>query len=78
MLPASLKMMPAGADFHYGASLPHLGTGRNATDLLGQLHHVKGLHVLDGAVLPRLPSRHPTFTVMANADRIARAVRAHL
>jgi hypothetical protein len=78
IVPASLKMMPAGADFHYGASLPHLGKSRNATDILGQLHGLEGLHVIDGAVLPRLPSRHPTFTVMANADRIARAVRAYL
>jgi hypothetical protein len=78
VLPASLKMMPPGADFHYGASLPHLGKGRNATDVLGQLRGLEGLHVIDGAVLPRLPSRYPTFTIMANADRIARAVRACL
>lgn len=78
VMPASLKTVPEGADFHYGASLPYLGSDRNGTDAVGQLAELDGLHVIDGAVLPRLPSRHPTLTIMANADRIARAVSACL
>jgi hypothetical protein len=74
VIPSSLKMAQAGADFHYGATLPHGGGGINGTDMLGQLANLKGLHIVDGAVLPRLPSRHPTLTIMANADRIARTV----
>jgi choline dehydrogenase-like flavoprotein len=31
-----------------------------------------GLHLVDGAVLPTIPSKFTTLTVMANADRIAR------
>jgi choline dehydrogenase-like flavoprotein len=75
IIPGSLRIMPAGADFHYGATLPHGHDGPNGTDMLGQLRGVPGLHVVDGSVLPRLSSRHPTLTIMANADRIARMVR---
>lgn len=74
VLPFSTKMAGPGADFHYGASLPHGGTGPTRTDMLGQLSNIERLHIADGAVLPRLPSRHPTLTIMANADRIARSV----
>jgi choline dehydrogenase-like flavoprotein len=37
-----------------------------------------GLFVVDGAALPALPARHCTLTIMANADRIGRALAARL
>jgi choline dehydrogenase-like flavoprotein len=33
-----------------------------------------GVHVVDGAVLPVLPAKAHTLTIMANADRIASAL----
>jgi choline dehydrogenase-like flavoprotein len=46
--------------------------------MLGQLRGLPGLHVADGSVLPRLSACHPTFTITANADRMARTVRDSL
>jgi GMC oxidoreductase len=74
VIPSSLKIMNPGAEFHYGGTLPHGGRRPTGTDMFGQLPNLPGLHVVDGSVLPRLSSRHPTLTIMANADRIARAV----
>ncbi len=66
LLPGSAKAYTPGAEVHYGGSLP-LG---QATDTWGELQAVPGLHVVDGALLPRMPAKHHTFTVMALADRI--------
>jgi choline dehydrogenase-like flavoprotein len=44
------------------------------TDALGQLRELPGVHLVDSSVLPSLPSTTFTYTVMANAHRIARAV----
>jgi choline dehydrogenase-like flavoprotein len=47
------------------------------TDVRGQLRDLPGVHLVDSSVLPSLPATTFTYTVMANADRVARAV-AHL
>ena len=41
-------------------------------DAEGLLFGESALHVVDGAALPTLCAKHPTFTIMANADRIGR------
>lgn len=41
------------------------------TDSLGRLARLPGVHLVDGAVLPSIPATTFTFTVMANARRIA-------
>lgn len=66
LLPGSLQVLDPGVDVHYSGSL---GMGLY-TDTLGQLAGAPGLHVVDGAVLPTMPARNPTLTIMANADRI--------
>ncbi len=38
----------------------------------------KGLFVADGSVLNRLPAKSHTLTIMANAERIGRAVAARI
>jgi len=63
-----------GTDAHFAGTLPMGGTGANGTNALGELKGLEGLHVVDGAVLPSLPSKHATLTIMANADRIGRAL----
>ncbi|OAN55063.1 GMC oxidoreductase [Magnetospirillum moscoviense] len=70
LLPGSFRPYQPGAEVHYGASLP-MGT---VTGRLGEMPGVPGLHLIDGAVLPRIPAKHHTFTVMANADRIGRGL----
>ena len=50
------------------------GTGANGTNVLGELAGHVGLHIVDGSILPSLPPRHATLTIMANADRIGTAL----
>ena len=65
-LPGSFSVHGAGSESHYGGTLP-MGV---ATSTTGEVVGAPGLFVADGAVLPSLPAKHHTFTVMANADRI--------
>ena len=82
MIPGSFRMVGPGADIHYGGGLPMAQEKGPAsplqTDALGQLGALPGLHIVDGAVLPRLTSAHPTFTMMANARRIGKAIASRL
>jgi hypothetical protein len=51
---------------------------RYETNRNGLLTGSKAVHVGDAATFPRLPAKNLTFTIMANALRIGRAVRAEL
>jgi choline dehydrogenase-like flavoprotein len=62
----------AGTDAHLGGVFP-LGTAApHGTSRFGELNAAPGLHIVDGAVLPTIPSTFTTLTIMANADRIGR------
>ena len=64
------RLLPAGADTHYGASLrPGI-----QTTLSGALVNQPAIYCVDGAVLPDLPAKHLTLTIMANARRIAQGL----
>jgi choline dehydrogenase-like flavoprotein len=65
---------PMGLDNHYAGTCPMGGSGPLATDARGALATLPAVHVVDGAALPGLPAKHLTFSIMANADRIARGV----
>lgn len=70
LLPGSARLLPPGNDSHYAGTL---GMG----DLLSATCEVKGwdgLYVVDGAAFGRLPARHLTFGIMANADRVGRHI----
>jgi choline dehydrogenase-like flavoprotein len=56
-----------GSSMHSGASFPMGKT----SDLLGRPDGFRRLHIVDASVLPDIPSGSFTFTVMANAYRIA-------
>jgi choline dehydrogenase-like flavoprotein len=63
---------PMGTSMHYAGTLPM----REAPDRYqlypdGRLHGTRGVYVADGASFPRLPAKNLTFTIMANAMRIA-------
>lgn len=78
MLPGSASALQPGADAHPVGTLPIGGEGPAATDGDGELQGLRGIYVADGAALPVLSARHPTLTIMANADRIGRRVAAQL
>ncbi|MDQ7762056.1 GMC oxidoreductase, partial [Xanthomonas sontii] len=73
-LPGSTAILEPGADAHYAGTLPMGGDGPAATSADGALARAPGLYIADGAALPPLPATHPTLTIMANADRIGRAL----
>jgi choline dehydrogenase-like flavoprotein len=51
---------------------------RYETNPAGLLHGTKSIYIVDGAALSRLPAKNLSFTTMANALRIGRAVAAEL
>jgi choline dehydrogenase-like flavoprotein len=75
LVPTSFSKAGPGRDVHYAATLP---MRRNPeafeTNEDGELAGFRGLHIVDGAVLPRLPAKAHTLTIMANADRIGRSL----
>jgi choline dehydrogenase-like flavoprotein len=67
---------PMGSGLHYAGTLPM----RNSPDRYqlysdGRLHGTRRVYVADGACFPRLPAKNLTFTIMANAMRIAALIR---
>jgi choline dehydrogenase-like flavoprotein len=62
----------AGTDAHLGGLFPMGSAAPHGTNRFGELNAAPGLHLVDGAVLPTIPSKFTTFTIMANADRIGR------
>jgi choline dehydrogenase-like flavoprotein len=72
-----LRLSGPGKSYHFGGSLPHVAgkprAGALETDVLGRTAEWRRVHIVDGAVLPTLPSTTFTLSVMANAHRIATA-----
>jgi choline dehydrogenase-like flavoprotein len=70
----SLCKFPApGSSIHYAGSLPmsHNPNNPYQTYTSGLLQHTKNVYIIDAANFPCLPSKNHTFTIMANAMRIA-------
>jgi hypothetical protein len=69
VLPLTRKLKP-GAGAHFGA----WASAGIHTDSLGRLKKDFNVHLVDSSVLPSIPPGPITFSVMANAFRIANAV----
>ncbi|MFH2135444.1 MAG: FAD-binding protein [Pseudomonadota bacterium] len=79
ILPGSFRMGLPGSDIHYAGTLPmKMNPSLGQTTPLGELHGCRGVHVVDGACLPTLTEKSHTLTLMANADRIGRAVASQM
>lgn len=64
-----------GAAIHYAGTLPmRREPGPYETHPDGLLHGTSRVYVADGACFPRLPAKNLTFTIMANAMRIASGI----
>jgi choline dehydrogenase-like flavoprotein len=65
-----------GISMHFGASLPmsEVADGLH-TDIFGSVDGLDGLHIVDAAAFPAIPSTSPTFVIMANAYRIGTEVK---
>lgn len=76
VVPPMLQIARPGRGFHCGASLPmRTNPGKFESDLLGRPAGWSRVHVVDASVLPTVPATTITFSVMANAHRIALQTR---
>lgn len=67
---------PPGWGFHYAATLPmRVDPQKYETHIDGRLWDSRRVRVIDGSVLPSLPAKNHSFTLMANAARIADEVK---
>ena len=67
-----LRVGQPGRGFHSGGSFPmRLSPGAFESDRLGRPHGFTRVHAVDSAVFPTIPATTITFSVMANAHRIA-------
>jgi len=70
--PGMTHVRPMGASVHYAGTVPMTDPGGPLTsDQNGQSRDIGGLYFVDGATFPFLPAKNITFTLMANATRIA-------
>jgi len=72
--PGMTHVRPMGASVHYAGALPMTRDAAPLTTTpLGESRDVAGLYFVDGSTFPFLPAKNLTFTLMANAARIADA-----
>ena len=65
---------PMGASVHYAGTLPmSKDAAPFTTTEFCQSRDLDNLFVVDGATFPFLPAKNITFTLMANAVRVAEA-----
>ncbi|MBI3661799.1 MAG: hypothetical protein HY234_01935 [Acidobacteria bacterium] len=70
--PGMLHVRPMGASVHYAGTLPmSRAKGRHTTSETCQSHEFPNLFIVDGATFPFLPAKNITFSLMANAVRVA-------
>lgn len=79
MIPKTFTIGPPASDSHYAGTLPMSSAPRTGEcDRDGEVLGLPNVHVVDGAALPAIPAKPHTFTIMANADRIASRLAARL
>ena len=70
--PPMTRLRPMGASVHYAGTLPMCESGGDfTTDAHGRSRAIPNLWLGDGTGFPSLPAKNLTFTLMANATRIA-------
>ncbi len=71
-MPKMTRLGVTGAGNHSGSSFPmNEKPSGFESDILGRPYGFEKLHIVDATVLPSIPSTTITFTIMANAHRIA-------
>lgn len=70
--PGMTRVLPKGASVHYSGTLPMTAApGPFTCDANGRSRDFPNLCIADGAGFPFLPAKNLTFTLMANAARMA-------
>ena len=66
------RLNPLGSSFHCGGTFPMRENPKHGeTDVLGRPAGFRRVHLIDASVFPTIPASTITFSVMANAHRIA-------
>ncbi len=69
---AMTRILPKGSSVHYAGTLPMTNAEQEHTTRAdGSSRAYDRLHIVDGAAFPWLPAKNLTFTLMANASRVA-------
>jgi choline dehydrogenase-like flavoprotein len=75
LIPGMAHIRPMGASVHYSGTLPMSAQKRQwAVSPECRSYDIENLFVVDGSVMPFLPAKNLTFTLMANAVRVASKV----
>jgi choline dehydrogenase-like flavoprotein len=74
LVPGSFTISPPGSDAHLAGTVPMGGKSQMSCNVQCELVSQPNVFVIDGCWLPRLPPKHCTFTIMANAHRIGTAI----
>lgn len=75
LVPGMTQIRTPGASVHYSGTLPISPAGGEFTvNEFCQSNDFANLFVIDGSVFPALPAKNLTFTLMANASRVAHEV----
>lgn len=70
--PGMIHVRPMGASVHYAGTIPMSTTAAPRTVSKDcRSHDLDNLYIVDGATFPFLPAKNITFTLMANAVRVA-------
>lgn len=77
LMPPIFAKMALGSDLHWGGILPMDGSPGGLSDKC-ELSGFSGAYVIDGSWMPRISEKPHTFTLMANAVRVANEIRAEL
>lgn len=72
VIPFMVHVRPMGASVHYSGTLPMTtSTHPHTVTKECRSRNFKNLYIVDGSVIPFLPAKNITFTLMANAVRVA-------
>ncbi len=69
--PGMVHVRPMGASVHYAGTMPMSRSAEGWTDENCRSREFPNLYVIDGSTFPFLPAKNITFTLMANAMRVA-------
>ena len=70
--PNATHVRPMGASVHYAGTIPMIENGTGpTTDETCRSREFDNLYFVDGTTFPSLPAKNLTFTLMANAARVA-------
>jgi choline dehydrogenase-like flavoprotein len=74
-MPFGTRIATLGSDGHFAGTFPMTkGNIKNTTSPDGELRGAAGVYMVDGSSIPYLSGKHPTFTIMANANRISKEI----